>query len=87
MKLKFLLEDVTNFVCGFLEDIGSVINKTPTKDELKRVTQSPKFRPHVWEKQQKPLTSTLTSAKFLRISRKPKGAPNTDAQIFNHPRR
>jgi hypothetical protein len=70
------------FSCIF-NAIGNFINQLPTKEEEKKIKHSPLHREHIWQTVKQ---YSYAKSKVPKPIKRAKGSPNTDAQIFNHPR-
>lgn len=65
--------------------IGSIINQSPSSEELNKIRQSPFFNNPFKQVNTKPFIDKNSHLK--ESQHKPKGAVNTDSQIFNKPRK
>ena len=75
---------ITKLIEKALHYIGSIINQSPTKDEMKRLKTPPLFKSTFPKKKLR--TFDMKNQHDNRRDHKAKGSIQTDSQIFNKPR-
>jgi hypothetical protein len=85
MNITKLIDLIFNPIEKALKCVGSIINQSPSKDEIKSLKTSPLFKSTYPHKSKS--TFEKTSEHDHKRDHKAKGSVNTDSQIFNKPRK